>query len=320
VLSTFGRAFWALDDLQYLEQLTNAHVADDAPYLFKPQQTWLIKRSSGFGEEGGGGVGGENLPTGTAVFFNLPGDYAGQPVKLSFTDADGKLIRTFMLPQKRHEASSGSRRRAEKPQKLHPGMNRFMWNLRYPNAVDVNGAYHAGRSVTVPIGPEVVPGTYYAVLTYGGNTQKQPFVVKLDPNLSSTQSGLQQRFDLLMGIQASMNRLDIALNAATGARSKIGQAVADKQVSARRARKALADLNRDIDAVIDFKIQSSRGFDVFPPRLRSWLSAIYTRVDYAYVQPTPEMTQVANGYIEDEHKGVARLQADLARAGALLKH
>ena len=320
VLSTFGRAFWALDDLQYLEQLTNAHVADDAPYLFKPQQTWLVKRSAGFGEEGGGGVGGENLPTGTAVFFNLPGDYAGQPVKLSFTDAGGKLIRTFMLPQKQHEADSGPRRRAAKPQKLHPGMNRFMWNLRYPNAVDVNGAYHAGRSVTVPIGPEVVPGTYYAVLTYGGNTQKQPFVVKLDPNLSTTQSGLQQRFDLLMGIQASMNRLDIALNAATDARSKIGQAVADKQVSARRARKALADLNRDIDAVIDFKIQSSRGFDVFPPRLRSWLSAIYTRVDYAYVQPTPEMTQVANGYIEDEHKGVARLQADLARAGALLKH
>jgi photosystem II stability/assembly factor-like uncharacterized protein len=323
VLSTFGRAFWALDDLQYLEQLTNAQVADDAPYLFKPQQTWLVKRTTfDFGEDGGGGVGGANLPTGTAVFFNLPGDYAGQPVKLSFTDADGKLIRTFMLPQKPHEAeaASGSRRRAAKPQKLHPGTNRFMWNLRYPNAVDVTGAYHAGRSVTVPIGPEVVPGTYYAVLSYGGNTQKQPFVVKLDPNLNTTQAGLQQRFDLLMSIQASMNRLDIALNAATDARSKITKAVADKEVSTRRAQKTLADLNRDIDAVIDFKIQSSRGFDVFPPRLRSWLSAIYTRVDYAYVQPTPEMTQVANGYIDDEHKGVARLQGDLARAGALLKH
>ena len=321
VLSTFGRAFWALDDLQFLEQLTRAHVADDSPYLFKPQQTWLVKRSTfDFGEGGGGSVGGANLPAGAAVFFNLPADYAGQPVKLSFTDADGKLIRSFMLPQKPNEAGSGPRRRAAKPEKLHPGVNRFMWNLRYPNAVDVRGAYHAGRSVTVPIGPEVVPGTYYAVLTYGGNTQKQPFVVKLDPNLRTTQAGLQQRFDLLMSIQASMNRLDIALNDATDARSRIEKAVADKQVSARRAQKALADLNRDIDAVIDFKIQSSRGFDVFPPRLRSWLSAIYTRVDYAYVQPTPEMTQVANGYIDDEHRGVARLQADVARASAVLKH
>src|SRR6185437_9439362 len=105
--------------------------------------------------------------------------------------------------------------------------------------------------------------------------------------------------------QASMNRLDIALNDATDARRRIGKAMADKQVSARRAQKVLADLDRDIDAVIDFRIQSSRGFDVFPPRLRSWLSAIYTRVDFAYVQPTPEMTQVANGYIDDEHRGVA---------------
>src|SRR6185437_7682891 len=109
--------------------------------------------------------------------------------------------------------------------------------------------YHAGRSVRVPIGPEVVPGTYCAVLTYGGTTQKQPFAVKLDPNLSTTQAGLQRRFDLLMSIQASMNRLDIALNDATDARRRIEKAMADKQVSARRAQKVLADLDRDIDAV-----------------------------------------------------------------------
>jgi len=320
VLSTFGRAFWALDDLQFLEQLTRAQVADEAPYLFKPQQTWLVKRTTSDLDEGGGtAVGGANLPTGAAVFFYLPAGYAGQPVKLSFTDADGKLIRSFMLPQKANGAGPGSRRGGAKTGKLHPGVNRFRWNLRYPNAVDVNGAYHAGRSVRVPIGPEVVPGTYCAVLTYGGTTQKQPFAVKLDPNLSTTQAGLQRRFDLLMSIQASMNRLDIALNDATDARRRIEKAVADKQVSARRAQKVLADLDRDIDAVIDFRIQSSRGFDVFPPRLRSWLSAIYTRVDFAYVQPTPEMTQVANGYISDEHKGVARLQSDVARASAVLR-
>lgn len=319
VLATFGRAFWALDDLQFLEQLTSAQVADDAPYLFKPQQTWLVKRST-FDFEGGSDAGGANLPTGAAVFFHLPADYAGQLVRLSFTDADGRLIRSFTLPRKSADPGGGPPRVAAKPEKLHPGMNRFLWNLRYPNAVDVKGAYHAGRSVTVPIGPEVVPGTYYAVLTYGGTTQKQSFAVRLDPNLSTTQAELQQRFDLLMNIQAAMNRLDIALNQATDARSRLDEAVVDKQVAARRGQKVLAALDRDIDAVIDFKIQSSRGFDVFPPRLRSWLSAIYTRVDFAYVKPTPEMTQVANGYIADEHEGEARLQSDVAQANELLKH
>jgi hypothetical protein len=97
-------------------------------------------------------------------------------------------------------------------------------------------------------------------------------------------------------------------------------AVMQKQVSERQARKVQGELGRDIDAMIDFRIQSSRGFDVFPPRLREWLSAIYNRVDYAYVRPTPEMTQVANGYIDDAHNGAARLQSDVAQTSAVLKH
>ena len=318
VLSTFGRAFWALDDLQFLEQLSAARVADDAAYLFKPQQTWLVKRTTF--NFGGAGAGGANLPVGATVFFHLPADYAGQPVQLSFTDANGKLIRRFMLPQKGNRSRPGARRGGTKPAKLHAGMNRLVWDFRYPTAVEVKGAYHAGRSVMPPIGPEVVPGMYYAVLTYGGATQKQPFEVKLDPNLSTTQADLQERFALLMRLQTAMSRLDTALNRATAARRELQKAAAVKQVSARKAEEVVGELGRDIDAMIDFRIQSSRGFDVFPPRLREWLSAIYSRVDYAYVRPTPEMTQVANGYIDDAHKGAARLQSDVAQADAVLTH
>jgi hypothetical protein len=241
-------------------------------------------------------------------------------VKLSFTDTAGKLIQSVMLPQKAHGGRPLPRRRSAKPEKLEAGMNRFMWDLRYPTGVEVKGAYHAGRSVMPPIGPEVVPGTYYAVLTYGGATQKQPFEIKLDPNLSTTQADLQDRFDLLTRLQAAMSQLDIALNHATAARHELQNAAAAKQVSARTAAKLVGALGRDIDAMIDFRIQSSRGFDVFPTRLREFLSAIYSRVDYAYVRPTTEMTQVANGYIDDAHKGVAHLQSDVSQADAVLKH
>jgi hypothetical protein len=199
-------------------------------------------------------------------------------------------------------------------------MNRFLWDFRYPTAADVNGAYHAGRSVLPAIGPEVVPGMYYAVLTYDGNTQKQPFIIKLDPRLSTTQADLQERFNLLMNIQGAMNRLDIALNHATAARRQLKMAIAANQVSGKQARQAVADLGRDIDKAIDFRIQSSRGFDVFPPRLREWLSAIYMHVDYAYVRPTDEMTQVANEYIDEANDSVTHLKSDAARANAVLKH
>lgn len=314
VLATYGRAFWVLDQLQYLEQLGTAQVSKNAPYLFKPQQTWLVKRSVG-GSGGAEHNEGENLPPGLTVFFHLPADYDGHtPVKLSFTDASGKLINSI-LPR---ESDSDTQVAHAAATRLHPGMNHVLWNLRYPTATKVKGAYHAGRSVTVPIGPEVVPGTYYAELTYNGQSWRQPFVVKLDPRLDTTQSALEQRFDLLMRIQTAINELDITLNQATALRSGLEQAVRGQQASANEQRSVLADLDRDIDAVINFRIQSSRGFDVYPPRLRSWLSAIYNRVDFAFVQPTGEMKQVANEYIGNERDGVARLRADIARANALL--
>jgi hypothetical protein len=74
-------------------------------------------------------------------------------------------------------------------------MNRFQWDLTYPDAVDVKGIFNSGFAAAVPVGPEVVPGTYYVTLTYGQTTQKQPFVVKLEPQLQTTQAELQQRFN-----------------------------------------------------------------------------------------------------------------------------
>src|SRR6185312_1511405 len=97
---------------------------------------------------------------------------------------------------------------------VEPGMNRFQWNLRYPDAAEVKGIFHSGFSASQPVGPEVVPGTYYVTLTYGGTTQKQPLVVKLDPRLTTTQAALQQRFDLLMRVHNAVNGLDTTLNKA----------------------------------------------------------------------------------------------------------
>ena len=93
-------------------------------------------------------------------------------------------------------------------------MNRFQWDLTYPDAVDVKGIYNSFFSAAPPVGPEVVPGRYDVTLTYGEKTQKQPFVVKLDPTLQITQAELQQRFDLLMRIHDAVDRLDTNLNQA----------------------------------------------------------------------------------------------------------
>lgn len=322
VISTYGRAIWVLDDLQFLEQLHTADVSTDAPYLFKPQQTWLVTRSDF--SLGGSGIGGENLPASAAVIFHLPQNYDGHvPVKLSFTDVSGKVINSFTLSS--HEAKK------IKPefgiplppqhQPVHPGMNRFLWDLRYADATEVKGIFiDPIFGVSRPVGPEVMPGTYYAVLTYRNTTQKQPFVVKLDPNLSTTGPDLQQRFDLLMQIYNTMDRLDINLNQAIDARGALEKAVAGKSVPAGRARPVLDTLNRDIDAVVNFKITTLEGPLNFPPKLRAWLGFITNSVGMAFVAPTPSQRQVADMEIKRANTAISRLQSAVASAKAVLKH
>ncbi len=327
VLATFGRGFWVLDNLQFLEQMGTSSPASDAAHLFKPQQAWLVtRRGGGFGPQGAGG---ENLAAGVTVFFNVPADYNGStPVSLSFSDSNGKLIRSFTLhlkpkgkpaPTPPSENPAVTRKeQEEKATAIEPGMNRFQWDLTYPDAVDVKGIFNSGFAAAVPVGPEVVPGTYDVTLTYGDATQKQSFVVKLDPQLQTTRAELQQRFDLLMRIHDALNRLDTNLNQAIDARDALEKAVANKSVSSDQAQPAIDQLNHDIDDLVDLKIQSSEGALVYPGRLRAWLTSIAGQVSMALVSPTPAMVQVADGYIHDAGAGVSRLQSDVAAANKVL--
>ncbi|MGH9414849.1 MAG: hypothetical protein ACRD0Y_14055, partial [Terriglobales bacterium] len=306
VISTFGRAFWVLDNLQYLEQLGTAHVSSDAAHLFKPQESWQTT-GGGYGF-GGGGAAGQRKPAGVTIFFSLPSSYtAGTPVKLSFSTAAGEPVNTISLPQKPSAGRGGFFRMARRPAKLHPGVNRFQWNMRYPTATVVKGLYHSGFGASEPTGPEVMPGTYTVALNVGGQTQKQSFVIKLDPNWHTSQADLQQRFDLLTRLHKVTGQLDASLNQALAAREALEKA-------GQQSSPAYTRLNRDIDSLVDLRIQSGEGGLVYPPRVRAWLSFISQEVSLAPVQPTPAMVKVANEYIQDAQAGVTLLKADVAAA------
>ena len=182
VAATHGRAFWVLDNLTVLEQLTkNPAVQSNASFLFAPQQAWL---THDYGlpdpDRRRPPDAGYNPPFGATVFFHIPQDYDGKtPATLQFTDAQGKVIRSIPLhlatekekkEKEKAEArrmetqlrqasiwkmpadrSGRSARRArtrkirEKEAKLaavEPGMNRLQWDLRYPYATEITG-YHA---------------------------------------------------------------------------------------------------------------------------------------------------------------------------------
>ncbi|WP_298068960.1 hypothetical protein, partial [Oleiagrimonas sp.] len=243
VAATHGRAFWVLDNLALLEQRAQLGAVNAATaQVYAPETAWLshaygtspyAKRIPAVGT---------NPPFGATVFFHIPTGYHGnQAVSLTFEDANGQPIRHFALhlkasnpkpsavvldnrtPEQKKQAAQ------EKLTAIQAGMNRFQWNLRYPDATEVTGfqaPMAAGGLPDSVQGPTVLPGRYTVVLDYKGHKTKQTFEVKLDPRLHPAADGLQQRLALQQRIHGVLDTLDRTLNRAIAVRGQLQAAIA----------------------------------------------------------------------------------------------
>jgi photosystem II stability/assembly factor-like uncharacterized protein len=129
VAATHGRAFWVLDNLALLEQLTRTPPADPAgsTLLFAPERAWLTQDYGTPSEPREAEGAGENPEFGATVYFRVPKSYDGRtPVRLSFADANGAIIRSFDLhlktktdekaDDKKPEAEAGKRPPLPRPE------------------------------------------------------------------------------------------------------------------------------------------------------------------------------------------------------------
>ena len=124
------------------------------------------------------------------VWYTLQ-DAPADEVTLSILDAAGHVIKTFSGPSKANEADK------QDADKVHlsvqPGLNRFVWDMRYPDATRLPGELMTKKSVT---GPLAVPGAYQAQLKVDGQTYTQSFELRPDPRVNATPEDLQAQFDL----------------------------------------------------------------------------------------------------------------------------
>ncbi len=224
VAATHGRAFWILDDLTPLEQLSDSVLRAGA-YLFRPAPAMRVRRSTNNDtplppEEPQG----ENPPAGAVLDYYLATAPAG-PVTLEIADAGGQVVRRF----------SSDDRVAAPPEPPYfmdvwlprpaiptrtAGHNRLVWDLRYApppvDRVDYSIAAIAGHgTVADPEGPLVLPGTYQVRLTVGAKTVTQPLDVTLDPRVHPADTALAAQLKLALAIASSQTQQH-ALRGAAG--------------------------------------------------------------------------------------------------------
>jgi photosystem II stability/assembly factor-like uncharacterized protein len=182
VISTQGRAFWILDDLTPLQQLTETVVAK-AAHLFEPRTAIRYRYRAGFGgaeaDRGASDDAPQYPPAGAMLDYWLGS--ASSPVRIDILDAKGAVVRSFSSDSVRDTSMV----RAGTPRLTsRAGLNRFVWDMTYPGPWSEN-ANQRGRN-----GPMAAPGTYTVRFSANGTTMMHPLTLRPDPRV--TRDGITQ--------------------------------------------------------------------------------------------------------------------------------
>jgi photosystem II stability/assembly factor-like uncharacterized protein len=227
VAATHGRSFWILDDVSPLRELHD-DPSTKRPRLFGPRPTIRFRenvRSATRPAQYLPSTVGDNPPEGVVIRYFLPVS-AKDEVVLSIHDEWGEEIRTF--------SSRGTGRPTgpdlidpaelvEPGVSAAPGGHTFVWNMRYPEAIDwVPRSLIRHRD---PLGPLAPPGRYEVRLTVDGRRQSQPFEVVPDPRVTSTQAEFEEQFTMLMAARDKITLTHQTVDRIHAIRGHIEQAI-----------------------------------------------------------------------------------------------
>ena len=207
IVATQGRSLWILDDLTPLHQLTG-EVANADIHLFKPRDAYRLALARG----GGASRWAENLPDGAMIFYYFR-DVPEDEVTLEVLESSDKVVKSFSS-------------RGEDGLPVNRGMNRFVWNLRYPGPYVTEGV-DEGRSRPIRgyLGEiPAVPGTYRVRLTVGEWSHTESFEVRKDPRLETTLAELQEQFDLMVEVRDKITETQQAVTRIMAERERINDA------------------------------------------------------------------------------------------------
>ncbi len=334
VLGTHGRSFWVLDDMTALREWS-APKSGERARLFAPRPTYRIRSKGGFPgkpvlgknyrftdatmltyklSEKKGAPGekvetfldaGKNPPDGVLVSYWLRERPEGE-VTMSFHDARGKLIRSFS--SKKTAATEPPPPGAALPEEeedkkeprvaKEPGLNRFVWNMRHPDASKVADDPSMEEFERALAGPVVPPGRYQVRLKAGDKTLTEGFELRMDPRVDVRDEDLRQQFELLLAIRDKLTETHDAISTIRSLRKQIEawEVRTGKDRSLRAVTRSASSVRKALVAVeeelVQTKARSRQDTLNFPIKLNAKLGGLGAAVASADARPTASQRAV----------------------------
>jgi hypothetical protein len=295
VVATHGRSFWILDNVTPLRQ-TAAASGSSGVFLYTPQTGLRLYYPD---QVDARPPVGQNPPAGILIDYYLPSQPNGA-ITIDILDANGKEVRHLTSVK-----SNKPEQPPEWPDQVHPtetlpsqvGMNRYVWNLRYDDPVQIPDAFYAGLP---PRGPLVMPGKYTVKLTYNGQTQTVPLTIAYDPRDKGQAAGLQQKFALAMEVYHDQDALHRAVNDIRGVKAEVSKDLkgADGKPNAALAQEgnALVKQASQIEgALMQVNIKGSEANLNYPGMLNEQIYSFAGLLDDADTAPNAQETETYAG-------------------------
>jgi hypothetical protein len=231
---------------------------------------------------------------GVAIDYYLKN--AADKVTIDILDGQGRLIRSYTgVPPKEETKSEGAGDEEENffrggpPARVSTkaGLNRFVWNMRYPDARDFKGLIMWAGSTRGPIAP---PGQYQVRITAGGQTATQPFGIVRNPLGAATDADLQAQFTLAKQISDKVTLANETVLRIRHMKEQIADRLGKtKDAKLGTAGKALTEKLTDVEGEIyQYRNRSSQDPLNFPIKLNNKLAALQGIVESGDYKPTDQ--------------------------------
>ncbi|MEX2356411.1 MAG: hypothetical protein WD535_05165 [Thermaerobacterales bacterium] len=320
VAATHGRAFWVLDDLTPLRSWEPEHV-DLPAVLFRPRPGYRKTMKQIFSAIRTGTMdglarnlteGGENPPDGVVVRYFL-GQRPRHRIAVTILDVNGNAVLEFAR-ELEEAAGGGTDAAADRDIPADPGLNEFVWDMRYAPATEVPDAFLWDGNL---LGPPAVPGRYRVKLQVDDQVQEQDCEVRLTPGIPASQADLQAQFDLLQAIRDKLSETHDAVNTIRDVRGQVNGWLVrcaprpDAAAAAARARELLGRLGEIEEELIQIHVKGAGEPLTYPIKLNNKLASLKTVVGSTDGAPTRQSYQVFEELGVKVDRQLERLQAVL---------
>ena len=226
IAATAGRSFWILDDIGLIRQFDAATISKNELNLFKPENGYRVSGGSQLdkvvSEEPEGpqptGTAGTNPSTGIVIYYQLPLKMDSATVlTLEILDANNNSVRKYSSKANEKFAAYPGGPTPDPLLTTKGGLNRFVWDLRYPTLPGVTGVYIEGSYR----GHKAAPGEYKVILKMGDKERTSSFTLLPDPRIKATAADYALQHQTLTTIETGVKDIHLSVTAIRKAREQI---------------------------------------------------------------------------------------------------